>query len=208
MGLFAPWFLAALAGLALPLYLHLLKRQNIAPKPVTSLMLYESRPQSSTRHRRLRYFLLLVAAAAVAAAVDSRLRESIRESRHGRVCEQPSGAAGGRQFLQHACGNTAGRCQGRGDERAFGKGRRARTGRGVRLAIAADDASRSRIKPSCAPRCRRFSPAMATAISANWHASYARSRIRRARRSSFICSATCSAANWPRLFPTWRCPRT
>ncbi len=26
MGLFAPWFLAGLAGLALPLYLHLLKR--------------------------------------------------------------------------------------------------------------------------------------------------------------------------------------
>jgi hypothetical protein len=59
MGLFAPWFLAALAGLALPLYLHLLKRQTSDPKPVTSLMLYESRPQSSIRHRRLRYFLLL-----------------------------------------------------------------------------------------------------------------------------------------------------
>jgi hypothetical protein len=59
MGLFAPLFLAALAGLALPLYLHLLKRQTSQPKPVTSLMLYESRPQSSIRHRRLRYFLLL-----------------------------------------------------------------------------------------------------------------------------------------------------
>ena len=59
MGLFAPWFLAALAGLGLPLYLHLLKRQTSNPKPVTSLMLYESRPQSSIRHRRLRYFLLL-----------------------------------------------------------------------------------------------------------------------------------------------------
>ena len=52
-------FLAALAGLGLPLYLHLLKRQTRDPKPVTSLMLYESRPQSSIRHRRLRYFLLL-----------------------------------------------------------------------------------------------------------------------------------------------------
>ena len=59
MGLFAPWFLAGLAGLALPLYLHLLKRQTRTPKPVSSLMLYESRTQSSTRHRRLRYFLLL-----------------------------------------------------------------------------------------------------------------------------------------------------
>jgi hypothetical protein len=59
MGLFAPWFLAALAGLALPLYLHLLKKQTTTPKPVSSLMFYEARTQSSTRHRRLRYFLLL-----------------------------------------------------------------------------------------------------------------------------------------------------
>jgi hypothetical protein len=59
MGLFAPWFLAGLAGLAVPLYLHLLKRQTTTPKPVSSLMLFESRTQSSIRHRRLRYFLLL-----------------------------------------------------------------------------------------------------------------------------------------------------
>src|SRR5450432_2971134 len=59
MGLLAPWFLAGLAGLALPVYLHLLKRQTTRPKLVSSLMLYESRTQSSTRHRRLRYFLLL-----------------------------------------------------------------------------------------------------------------------------------------------------
>src|SRR5712691_583120 len=59
MGLFAPWFLAALAGLALPLYLYLLKRQRQPPKPVPSLMLWESRIVSSTRHRRLHYLLLL-----------------------------------------------------------------------------------------------------------------------------------------------------
>ena len=59
MGLFAPWFLIGLAGLALPLYLHLLKKQTTTPKPVSSLMLFESRTQASTRHSRLRYFLLL-----------------------------------------------------------------------------------------------------------------------------------------------------
>lgn len=59
MGVLAPWFLAGLAGLALPLYLHLLKRQTTKPKAVSSLMFYESRTQASTRHRRLRYFLLL-----------------------------------------------------------------------------------------------------------------------------------------------------
>src|ERR1035438_8302929 len=65
MGLFAPWFLAGLAGLALPFYLHLLKKQTRTPKAVSSLMLYESRTQSSTRHRRLRYFLLLALRLAV-----------------------------------------------------------------------------------------------------------------------------------------------
>src|SRR5271166_4959639 len=59
MGFFAPWFLAALAGLALPLYLHLLKRQTSTPKQVSSLMFFESRTQASTRHRRLNYLLLL-----------------------------------------------------------------------------------------------------------------------------------------------------
>src|SRR6202789_809890 len=59
MGLFAPWFLAGLAALALPLYLHLLKKQTRTPKEVSSLMFFESRTQSSTRHRPRRYFLLL-----------------------------------------------------------------------------------------------------------------------------------------------------
>ncbi len=59
MGLFAPWFLAGLAGLAIPLYFHLLKSHKSPPKPVPSLMLYESRVISSTRHRRLNYLLLL-----------------------------------------------------------------------------------------------------------------------------------------------------
>ena len=59
MGLFAPWFLAAAAGVALPLYLHLLKKHNRPPKPVPSLMLYESRVVSSTKHRRLDHILLL-----------------------------------------------------------------------------------------------------------------------------------------------------
>jgi len=59
VGLYAPWFLAGLAGVALPLYLHLLKKLKTTPKPVPSLMFYESRTISSTHHRRLRYFLLL-----------------------------------------------------------------------------------------------------------------------------------------------------
>lgn len=59
MGFFSPWFFAAAVGVGLPLYLHLLKRQTQQPKHVSSLMFYESRTQSSTRHRRLHYLLLL-----------------------------------------------------------------------------------------------------------------------------------------------------
>jgi hypothetical protein len=59
MGFLTPWFLAGLAALSLPLYLHLLKKQTRTPRRVSSLMFFESRTQASTRHRRLRYFLLL-----------------------------------------------------------------------------------------------------------------------------------------------------
>ena len=59
MGLFTPWFLAGLAGVALPLYLHLLKRLSTTPRKWASLMFFESRSRPSTRHRRLRYLLLL-----------------------------------------------------------------------------------------------------------------------------------------------------
>lgn len=65
MGFFTPWFLAGLAGVALPLYLHLLKKQTMQPKQVSSLMFFESRTQSSTRHRRLNYLLLLALRLAV-----------------------------------------------------------------------------------------------------------------------------------------------
>src|SRR6516164_1190409 len=71
MGFFSPWFLAAAAGLAVPLYLHLLKRQKNPPKPVPSLMLYESRTQSSTRHKRLHYLLLLSLRLLVLVLVDN-----------------------------------------------------------------------------------------------------------------------------------------
>jgi hypothetical protein len=59
MGLFAPWFLVALAGLTLPLYLHLLRKLKSTAKQVPSLMFFEARTQASTHHRRLRYYLLL-----------------------------------------------------------------------------------------------------------------------------------------------------
>jgi hypothetical protein len=59
MGLLAPWFLAGVAAVGLPVYLHLLRRHRTTPRPVSSLMFFEPRTQSSIKHRRLRYLLLL-----------------------------------------------------------------------------------------------------------------------------------------------------
>src|SRR5437667_8223918 len=59
MGLLAPWFLAGVAAVGLPIYLHLLRRHSTTPRPFSSLMFFERRTQSSIKHRRLRYLLLL-----------------------------------------------------------------------------------------------------------------------------------------------------
>lgn len=59
MGFLAPWFLLGLAGLAAPLYLHLLRRQTTNPRQFSSLMFFEPRTQASMRHRKLRYLWLL-----------------------------------------------------------------------------------------------------------------------------------------------------
>ena len=58
MGFLAPWFLAGLAVVGLPVYIHLLRRHVTTPRPVSSLMFFERGTQSSTRHRKLRYLLL------------------------------------------------------------------------------------------------------------------------------------------------------
>src|SRR6516164_4754184 len=58
MGFLAPWFLAGLVALGVPVFVHLLRRHRATPRPVSSLMFFERGTQSSTRHRRLRYLLL------------------------------------------------------------------------------------------------------------------------------------------------------
>jgi Aerotolerance regulator N-terminal len=58
MGFLAPWFLAGLLAVGLPVFVHLLRKQTTVPRPVSSLMFFEQGTQSSVRHRRLRYLLL------------------------------------------------------------------------------------------------------------------------------------------------------
>jgi hypothetical protein len=59
MGFLAPWFLAGMAAVGLPLWIHLLRQYRSTPHPFSSLMFFEQRTQSSIKHRRLRYLALL-----------------------------------------------------------------------------------------------------------------------------------------------------
>ena len=59
MALLSPWFLAGALALGLPVWLHLLNRENPIRLPFSSLMFFESRKQTSVKERRLRYRLLL-----------------------------------------------------------------------------------------------------------------------------------------------------
>src|SRR5580698_9891621 len=67
MGFLAPWALAGLAAVTLPLWLHLLRKHKTTPLPFSSLMFFERRTQSSIKHRKLQYLLLLALRAAVVA---------------------------------------------------------------------------------------------------------------------------------------------
>ena len=58
MGFLAPWFLAGIVMLGVPVFVHLLRKHVSTPRLVSSLMFFERGTQSSTKHRRLRYLLL------------------------------------------------------------------------------------------------------------------------------------------------------
>src|SRR5215470_16857627 len=58
MGFLSPWFLAGIAAVGLPIWIHLLKRHRTDPKLFPSLMFFEYRETSSVKHRRLDYILL------------------------------------------------------------------------------------------------------------------------------------------------------
>src|SRR5713226_7691216 len=74
VGFLAPWFLAGLAAVGLPIWLHLLKQHKTTPLPFSSLMFFERRTQSSIKHRRLRYLLLF----ALRTALDAELARVLR----------------------------------------------------------------------------------------------------------------------------------
>jgi hypothetical protein len=91
MGFLTPWFLAGLAAVGLPVWLHLLRKHKATPVPFSSLMFFERRTQSSLKHRRLRYLILfalralLFALLAVAFAHPYLQRTLLPASRSGEV---------------------------------------------------------------------------------------------------------------------------
>ncbi len=59
MSLLAPWFLLGGLAVGLPLWLHLLERENPTRMPFSSLMFFERRRQSSLKEKRFRYRVLM-----------------------------------------------------------------------------------------------------------------------------------------------------
>ncbi len=80
MGFLSPWFLAALAAVGLPVWLHLLRRHRSTPLPFSSLMFFERRIQSSVKHRRLRYLVLFTLRTALVALLALAFARPFRET--------------------------------------------------------------------------------------------------------------------------------
>ena len=59
MGLLSPWFLAGALAVALPLWLHMMRRRNPVRLPFSSLMFFQGRSETTIRERRLRHLPLL-----------------------------------------------------------------------------------------------------------------------------------------------------
>ncbi len=60
MGFLSPWFLAGIAAVGLPIWIHLLKKHKTDPRLFPSLMLFEKRETSSVKHRRLDHIFLFI----------------------------------------------------------------------------------------------------------------------------------------------------
>src|SRR5580698_3813851 len=65
MGWLVPGFLLGALAVAVPVWLHLLKRSASQPKKFSSLMLFEPQRRSTTRRRRIDHWLLLLLRVAV-----------------------------------------------------------------------------------------------------------------------------------------------
>jgi hypothetical protein len=117
MGFFTPWFLAGVAALGLPVWLHLLKKHKTTPLPFSSLMFFERRTQSSIKHRRLQYLLLLALRLALLAFIVLAFAQPFIRSRS-------AGITRGRKLIVLAIDQSFSMRQGNRLERAKGDAQR------------------------------------------------------------------------------------
>ena len=75
MGWLAPGFLLGALTIAVPVWLHLLKRSASRPRQFSSLMLFEPQQRSTTRRRRIDHWLLLLLRVAVLLLVAAAFAE-------------------------------------------------------------------------------------------------------------------------------------
>jgi Aerotolerance regulator N-terminal len=75
MGWLAPGFLLGALAVAVPVWLHLLKRSASRPRDFSSLMLFEPQLRSTTRRRRIDHWLLLLLRVAVLLLVAAAFAE-------------------------------------------------------------------------------------------------------------------------------------
>ena len=203
MGFLAPWFLAGLAAVGLPVYIHLLRRHVTTPRPVSSLMFFERGTQSSTRHRKLRYLLLFSFADAAGVAAGAGVCESVFAAGVSGASEQVAGGCG-RQFVQHARGDAVGGCEARSAGGAgVAEAVAAGAGDGAGRRVAGVDAADGGCGRAARRRWRASSRAIRRGTSASWGAGCGRWRRRCIRRWSCICSAICRTRICRGTLPTW-----
>ncbi|MEJ0005786.1 MAG: BatA domain-containing protein [Steroidobacteraceae bacterium] len=77
MGWLAPGFLLGALTIAVPVWLHLLKRSASRPQQFSSLMLFEPQQRSTTRRRRIDHWLLLLLRVAVLLLIAAAFAEPI-----------------------------------------------------------------------------------------------------------------------------------
>jgi hypothetical protein len=75
MGWLAPGFLLGALAIAVPVWLHLLKRSASPPRQFSSLMLFEPQLRSTTRRRRIDHWLLLLLRIAILLLVAAAFAE-------------------------------------------------------------------------------------------------------------------------------------
>ena len=206
MGLLAPWFLAGIAALAVPFYVHLLRRHTTTPRPFSSLMFFERRTQSSIKHRRLRYlFLLSLRALLFLLLVLAFANPFINRTAANMNSEKLQLLVIDNSFSMRA-GTRLADAQARGALRAlFAKAHGQGAGHVARFADSSADAAVARCGRVARRRRQCAAGRFARKLRRTRARACARLRTRCPRPSSCIFSATCKNPRCPEVFRSWRC---